>query len=198
MRQTAFPADHRQYFNRLAPTWSNHPAPAEVEEALRQFVAPGDAVLDVGTGTVTGVLRRLCGGGTVVAADLSEKMLSEAKKRLRDESILYLCTDACRSAVASESFDKIVCYSSFPHFQSPPAAIVQFFRMLKPRGKVLIFHTCCSRRLNHFHATLKEVVSFDKLPKSEQLAELMRSVGFVEIVYKEQPSLYWVEARKPL
>ncbi|MDZ7371754.1 MAG: class I SAM-dependent methyltransferase [candidate division KSB1 bacterium] len=191
---------HRLYFNRMAPVWANKSRHEQMAEAVRGFVNKGENVLDAGAGTgyLTGKLCEWCDPGIVMAIDLSEKMLQEARKRITQKRVLFLCSDVSCTAVASNAFDKIVCYSSFPHFDRPIEALQEFLRMLKPGGKILVFHNCCSRRLNQFHAALPEVVSFDKLPKAEQLMELVRFVGFTNVVGRERPDLYWVEAQKPI
>lgn len=155
-------------------------------------------VLDIGAGrgALTVPLSTLVKTGRVVAADLSDNMLSSARKMLNAEHAHYVCTDACAVSFRDETFDKIVCYSTFPHIQNPLRALVEFLRILKPSGKVLIFHNCCSRKLNHYHARIPNVVTFDKLPKSEHLQALLRHVGFTEIQTVEKPDLYWVEAGK--
>lgn len=156
-------------------------------------------MLDVGAGTglLTCLLMKLVGAqGRVIAVDISEKMLEQARERLGIE-VACLCTDACEAGISSKTVDKIVCYSTFPHFERPLAALGEFFRILKPSGRALIFHNCCSRKLNHFHAQLPNVVSFDKLPKLEQLMELVKYSGFDQVKGVERPDLYWVEAQKP-
>ena len=190
---------HRNYFNELASHWALKDCDDKVYAALSRFIAPGDWVLDVGAGTglLTRALLELTGAdGHVVALDVSEKMLSQARHRL-GRPLVCLCTDACQAGVVSNSVDKIVCYSTFPHFDRPVAAIVEFLRILRPSGRALIFHNCCSRKLNHFHAQLPNVVSFDKLPKLEQLIELVKCCGFDPVQGVERPDLYWVEAQKP-
>jgi SAM-dependent methyltransferase len=111
------------------------------------------------------------------------------------DRVLLSCSDACNLAFTGAIFDKIVCYSAFPHIQKPQRALSEFYRVLKPGGRIVVFHNCCSRKLNHLHARIP-AVCFDKLPKSEYLQALMVGAGFKEIKTIEQPDLYWVEAGK--
>lgn len=190
---------HRSFFNDRADTWHNKTAQDALVRAMSQFgIKENDRVLDIGAGrgALTLPLSTLVKTGYVVAADLSDKMLWCAKKNVHADRALYVCADACAIAFPDQVFDKIICYSTFPHIQKPLRALSEFLRILKPRGKALIFHNCCSRKLNHYHAQLPHVVSFDKLPKSQQLQQLMSHVGFSEIRAIERPDLYWVEARK--
>jgi SAM-dependent methyltransferase len=194
--------EHRHYFNQRASEWGLKGQNDRLIDALNEFgVKPDDSILDVGAGTgcLTQFLQEMVGdGGCAVAADISDKMLAAARRQLKSRQVLYLCTDACELAIVPDSFDKIICYSTFPHFNKPLRALSEFYRILKPLGKILIFHNCCSRHLNLYHSRLQSVVSFDKLPKSEQLMEMIRFCGFVEVRGVERPDLYWVEARKPV
>jgi len=191
--------EHRYYFNELAKSWHNKHSSEELYEYMQQFgIRSDDVVLDVGAGAgaLTSLLVKLITAGRVVAADISERMLNAARKNLAANEVFYLCTDACNLAFAKNTFDKIVCYSTFPHICKPQCALHEFYRVLRPGGVILIFHNCCSRKLNHYHAKRPGIVSFDKLPKSEQLQTLMQKAGFSESKTIEQPDLYWVEARK--
>ena len=187
--------EHRLYFNAIANSWHNKTSFDALLKCMVQFgVSPLD--IGAGTGALSGPLLQLNRSGRLVAADISEKMLGAVRNLQPAKRILSACTDACCLAFADETFDKIVCYSTFPHIRHPQKALSEFYRVLKCGGRILIFHNCCSRKLNHYHAKIPLVVSFDKLPKSEYLRELMGGTGFVEIRTVEQPDLYWVEAGK--
>ncbi len=191
---------HRDYFNRLAAVWNEVVSPElRLHELMLRFgVAGGDRVLDVGAGTgrLSTCLSQLVGpSGRVVAADISEKMLQQSKA-LRAGNLHFACTDVSSLAIANSSVDKIICYSVFPHLTRPAAALREMHRVLRPRGKLLILHTCCSRKLNAFHAGLEAVVSNDHLPRAADLLPVLKEIGFVQEKIEERPDLYWVEARK--
>jgi len=107
-----------------------------------------------------------------------------------------MCSDACLLGLRSSSVQKIICYSTFPHLKNQQAALREFFRILAPGGKILIYHNCCSRRLNTYHAQINDIVAFDKLPKAERLADMLRQSGFEQINVVEQPKLYRILAWK--
>ncbi|MBN2357358.1 class I SAM-dependent methyltransferase [candidate division KSB1 bacterium] len=194
------PTAHRNYFNQLAPTWSVNPEEDEwILAHLKAFgIVPDDRVLDVGCGTgrLAPLLRCLTGhGGLVVGTDFAEHMLRRARRA--GNACDHVCSDACCLAYKSASFDKVICFSTFPHILSPIVALREIHRVLRPGGRLLILHTCCSRQLNEFHAQLNGVVAQDHLPRAQELEKLLRRISFNVVKINENPKEYRVEARKP-
>lgn len=191
---------HRAYFNELAPQWDTlHPTGDELISLLQRFgIANYDHVLDLGAGTgrLVSTVLAIAPHCTVVELDFSENMLRQGKQSLSETGIDFLCSDACHLGVKSNCFHKVICYSSFPHFKNVRTALQEIGRVLMPNGKVLILHTCCSIRLNDFHASLNGIVCNDKLIKADALSHLMRASGLEPTQVIEHPDLYWVEAKK--
>lgn len=190
---------HRHYFNNLAQTWDNGAEKGDLSPYMQQFgVIGGDRILDVGAGTgrLTALLIKLVGcDGQVVAADLAESML--LRTRQINPLILCICTDACELAITENFFDKVICFATFPHIVRPLHALKEMRRVLKPGGRMLILHTCCSRKLNQFHAGLEGVVCHDHLPRAEELQTPIFATGLQVVKLIERPDLYWVEMIKP-
>jgi len=193
--------NHREYFNQIAPEWNANVSddPMLQDYLIRFGVSTGDRVLDVGAGTgrMTAHLVDLVGPqGLVVAEDISDQMLKEAKRLLRGKTAHFTCADACTLSFLDDSFDKVICFSTFPHIRQPLAALQQMQRILRPGGKLLILHTCCSRQLNQFHASLNGVVCHDVLPRAQDMTPLLQQAGFKKKIIIENRELYWVEAIK--
>jgi SAM-dependent methyltransferase len=190
---------HRHYFNHLAQTWKAAPWSGDLSLYLEQFgICAGDSVLDVGAGTgrMTAILLQKVGcDGRVVAADISDGMLLRAREN--NPAAVYACTDVCELAFVENIFDKIVCFSTFPHIVRPLCALKEMHRVVKPGGRLLILHTCCSRKLNQFHTGLEGIVCHDQLPRAEALQSTIQSAGFQIVKLVEKPDLYWVEVMKP-
>jgi ubiquinone/menaquinone biosynthesis C-methylase UbiE len=192
---------YRHYFNQLADTWQlrvDHRT--DLTGYMKRFgVRSGDRILDVGAGVgrLTRCLVQLVGPrGFVVADDISEKMLIEGKKAITASNVGFVSTDACDLSIRPEIFHKVICFSTFPHICDPVKALCEFNRVLSPGGKLLIFHTCCSIKLNRFHSTLSGVVCHDRLPKAEDMVPLLQCCGFTTERTEERQDLYWLEAVK--
>ena len=193
---------HRDYFNQLAPEWNDRmPDDPEFQEYLIDFgICPGDSVLDIGAGTgrMTKYLKAVVGkNGLVVAEDIAENMLFEGRKSIGNEKVLWLCDDATELAIKNQIFDKVLCFSAFPHFIDKIKSLKEIYRVLRPGGKLLILHVSSSEQLNQFHASLKTVVSNDVLPTKKMMMPLLQKVGFVDKKLIEKDDLYWIEVIKP-
>jgi ubiquinone/menaquinone biosynthesis C-methylase UbiE len=191
---------HRQYFNELAPEWHlKMPEDPLIEEQLQLFgIRPKDRVLDVGSGS--GRLARPLAGmvgknGLVLAQDIAERMLHQGKS-LTQENVLWVCGDIHTLSLKHDSFDKAICFSSFPHFHNPVTALTEIHRVLRPGGKILIFHLDSSSALNAFHASLKEPVCRDRLPDSKTMKTLLASAGFSMIQITDKEKLYLARGQK--
>ena len=193
---------HREYFNGIASEWSEKMTddPIFRDYLIRFVVSSGDCVLDVGAGTgrMTKYLAELVRpDGMVVAEDIADCMLMEGKKILGNHHQHWLCDDLLRLSIKDKTFDKILCFSAFPHFIDPMAALKEMYRVLRPSGKLLILHTSSSAQLNEFHTSLNGVVCNDVLPSAKEMIPLLNQAGFICKEIIERENLYWLEALKP-
>ncbi|MFC1568889.1 class I SAM-dependent methyltransferase [bacterium] len=193
---------HRDYFNALASEWSSRmPDDSHFRELLIQFgVTEGDRVLDTGAGTgrMTKHLIDLVGiDGQVVAQDFALKMVQEGQANLIHSSVYWVCDDLCSMGLQSNYFNKVLCFSVFPHLQDPGLVLNEIYRVLQPGGKLLILHVSGRDQLNAFHASLEGVVQSDRLPSSEDILAYFRQAEIDPVTIVDQDNLYWAEGRKP-
>ena len=190
---------HRDYFNRLAPEWNGRMGddPGFQGWVARFGVSSGECVLDVGAGTgrMTKHLAEQVGrAGTVVAVDVAEKMLSEARRLLGSRPPYWVCGDVDSLSFRPGVFDKVLCFSAFPHFVSPQTALEEMRRVLKKQGRLLILHASSSQQMNAFHASLDGIVRHDRLPGLSEMVSMLERTCFELVEGVDREDLYWVEA----
>ncbi|SMF47260.1 Ubiquinone/menaquinone biosynthesis C-methylase UbiE [Xaviernesmea oryzae] len=94
--------------------------------------------LACGTGEVTNVLLSL--GHEVTALDFSEAMLNVARrKHAGRKRVRFILADAERTMEPDESYDAVVCRHLVWTLTAPEQALADWYRVLKPGGKLLVF-----------------------------------------------------------
>ncbi len=98
---------------------------------------PGDRVLEVGcgSGTWTGVVAAAC--AEVVALDISEKMLREARRAVTVANVRFIHADFMNWE-ADGDFDCFFSVRVFEHLEDKEAALRRMQALLRPGGKVVI------------------------------------------------------------
>jgi len=170
---------------------------------------PQAGVLDIccGTGDMTAALlrRRPANAEPVIAADFSEKMLALARVKLRGRNVSIQSMDAMRMPFRNDSLDLITTAFGFRNLPNYQAGLQEFLRVLNPGGEVGILD--CSQPGGalgkvfgfYFQHVLPRIgarisgdaVAYGYLPSSVEgfppplaMAELMRSVGFVDVEWQ--------------
>jgi demethylmenaquinone methyltransferase/2-methoxy-6-polyprenyl-1,4-benzoquinol methylase len=171
----------------------------------------GERVLDVACGT--GDLARLfarAGAEAVVGLDFTQPMLDiAARKPAQDGAapIEYICGDAMALPFDDGSFDVLSIAFGIRNVADPAQAIGEFFRVLKPGGRVLILeftlprqrllramYNFYFRRILPITATLisrDRTGAYKYLPESvntfigeAQMRRLLQDAGFADITQK--------------
>jgi len=109
--------------------------------AERLPVRPGLRVLETacGTGIVTEQLvARLGGAGALVATDLNEPMIAQARQRLpASAAVEWKPADATSLPFPDASFDAVVCQFGLMFFPDKALGVREAFRVLRPGGLYL-------------------------------------------------------------
>ena len=192
----------KDFFNSRAATWDANVAEKDAAKleamAARLDIADGDEVLDIGTGTgvfVPFLLEKLGPEGKLVCLDFAEEMLRVAVSKEFKGNIEYICVDIEDSGLSDESFDAVVCYSVFPHFENKPKVLKEIHRVLRKHGKFYICHTSSRHDINKIHRSLPDV-SNHLFPENEETYRMIEDAGFGELSISDTQDYYLVKARK--
>jgi arsenite methyltransferase len=113
----------------------------------RAGVVDGDVLLDVGAGDGLigfAALERVGSGGRVVFSDISADLLAECRRRAAADEVLERCRFVHAGAeelrgIADGSVDVVTTRSVLIYVERKSAAFAEFFRVLRPGGRLSIF-----------------------------------------------------------
>ncbi|RVN37786.1 class I SAM-dependent methyltransferase [Sinorhizobium meliloti] len=142
--------------------------------------------LACGTGEVTNVLLSL--GHEVTALDFSEAMLAVARrKHAGNDRVRFILADAERTMEPDETYDAVVCRHLVWTLTEPEQAFAEWFRLLKPGGRLLVFDgdwskpTPLGRLASIAVAALEQIIGHDPHydgAMSERHATIMERLPF--------------------
>jgi ubiquinone/menaquinone biosynthesis C-methylase UbiE len=101
-------------------------------------------ILDAGCGSgrhCKHLLRRSDSDAGLFAFDLSQRMLTRARRRFKSGRINFLAADLTRLPFADAYFDAIVCGWVLEHLPDPRPGLRELTRILQPGGKLLLMTT---------------------------------------------------------
>lgn len=174
----------------------------------------GQDVLDVATGP--GIIARqvahLVGpGGRVVGIDLAENALEKARAQATAENltqVTFEVADAEALGFEDHRFDRVFCAMALMHFPQPEKALLEFRRVLKPKGKLLasvwseeapFISVALATLTRNFPPPKVERPSMFRFGKAAVLAKLVQEAGFQQIEVESvtlrisfpDPASYW-------
>lgn len=133
---------HKEIFNPTEQRRINNLLKSLLSETTCQLVP---RVLDFGAGTGNLTRQLLKFGAYVVAADVSEGILSELRlltgRQSRLETMVLNGRDL--AGLNSDSFDMVATYSVLHHVPNYLAIVDEFVRVVKPGGIIYIDHEVC-------------------------------------------------------
>ena len=192
----------RTYFNGKASTWDEIAAEKDRSKlgqmAARLDIRPGSVVLDMGTGTgvfLPLLMQSTGNGGKILALDIAEEMLHRARAKGFNGLVAYLNADAAHIPLPEASVDSVVCYSSFPHFQDKPKALMEIYRVVRSGGHLFICHTSSRKAINGIHNGIPEV-AHDVIPEENEMRRLLSAAGFVDVEIEDNHENYFCRALK--
>lgn len=143
----------RKHFDRLAhkydQSWDGKYCQqmyASILEKIRPF--PFLSVLDIGCGwgSMLAIIKEEYPHIAAAGLDLSEKMVDQAQMLLGADVVLRT-GDVEDIPWPDDSFDLLLCNSSFHHYPDPQKSLQEMQRVLKPQGRLLIGEPWWSRNI---------------------------------------------------
>ena len=114
--------------------------PYAIEVVKRIDLTSVSIVLEIaaGTGRVTRhILEHIPASSKLIASDISEDMLGEAKKKLSHLNIEWQNIDAQQLPFNNNSIDLVVCCFGYMFVPDKPKAFAEAYRVLRPGGMFL-------------------------------------------------------------
>jgi ubiquinone/menaquinone biosynthesis C-methylase UbiE len=170
---------------------------------------PGQVILDLAAGTgETGLLAaaRLGDGGRLISADREPAMVEAAERLAEAASISnaeFRVLDSARIDLGDDSVDGVLCRFGYILKGSPPPALREIRRVLRPGGR-LAFAVWAEREQNpwmtvpseamvsrgHLRPQTREEANLSARRTPESIAELLAEADFAAAEIEQMPVAY--------
>ena len=166
----------------------------------------GQKILDLAAGTGSSSVAFVRPGVSVIAADFSNGMLEEGRKR--HPELEFVFADATKLPFKEAEFDTVTISFGLRNVENTELALSEMFRVLKPGGKLVVcefsaipnsfLHNIYRFYLKRILPTISALVSktpeaysylaesIDAWPKQAQLAQLIERVGYQSVEFRNQ------------
>ncbi|MFI6684131.1 class I SAM-dependent methyltransferase [Streptomyces sp. NPDC050485] len=183
----------QEFFAARAADWDRKfpdDGPAYAAAVAELGLAQGDAVLDAGCGTGRALppLRAAVGAkGTVLGADLTPEMLTEAVRNGRDRDAVLLRADVARLPLRTGSLDVVFGAGLISHLPEPAENLRELARVTRPGGRLALFHPIGRAALA---ARQGRRITDDDLRAEPRLRPLLASAGWRLTSYTDEAERY--------
>ncbi|MFH0702051.1 MAG: methyltransferase domain-containing protein [bacterium] len=140
----------------------------------RACLKSGDTLIDIGTGTGLLAFKAydfLKDSGKIIASDTSEDCITECKKVAKTCNIIegmdFLLSDAANIKLEENSVDIVVMRSVLVHILDKISAIKEFYRILKPGGRISIFEPIIKSNTKYYQ--LINPINFSNYDKLKEV-----------------------------
>ena len=195
----------QKFFNQAAENWDKEYYNPKLQAFLKQFVPSfgllaGQSVLDVGTGTgvlIPFLLEAVGSNGHITAIDYAPKMVEVCKTKYAHLANVSVSAGNSEDLQFPDaSFDTVTGFGVFPHLDNKKAALNEFHRVLKPKGRLIIAHALSSAEVKSHHKNAPAVAN-DVLPTDAEMRKLLRQAGFAGVEIVDKQGSYLCTSTKP-
>jgi demethylmenaquinone methyltransferase/2-methoxy-6-polyprenyl-1,4-benzoquinol methylase len=207
---TLAPDAVRMMFDRIAPVYDamNRIMTGGLDHRWRRLAAsavirPGDSVLDAACGTGDLAIAGLrAGAGAVTGLDFSERMLERARRK--SVAVTWVEGDVLALPFSDGSFDAATIGFGIRNVADLELGLRELRRVLRPAGRLAILEITRPRGMLRpfFSLWFDRIVpllgrlvpgggayaylpaSVARFPPAEELAELLRRVGFADVRFR--------------
>jgi arsenite methyltransferase len=147
-------------------------------------IEPGETVADVGAGTgllTLGAVERVGADGEAIAIDISADALDELRANTDAPNVSFLLGAAETLPLPDRSVDAVVTRSVLIYVKDKAEAASEFFRVLRPGGRVSLFEPINRRNLR-----LSEAIDFSPLG---ELGDRLRAWNDAFYANRDDPML---------
>jgi len=137
----------QQFYDNIAKSYDAQrfakPYYQKIDRLERAFVLdkvrPGASVLEVGAGTGRFTAHLVEKASSVIAVDISPKMLEQLKQKVCSSclTVHHLSVDDLATLVSYGDFDTVVCMRVLPHLEDPVPALTIISKAVKYGGNVV-------------------------------------------------------------
>lgn len=182
----------RRAFDRAAASYDEaavlqHEVAMRLTERLDYMKLSPQVILDAGSGTgfCTLALAQRYPEANIIALDLAEKMLQQARSKVTHSAqVKYLAGDVEQLALADQSVDLIVSNLTLQWCNDYQAAYQEFRRILRPGGCLLFttFGTETLKELRHCWHQVDEVEHINSFIDMHHIGDTLLQAGFTDPV----------------
>jgi len=132
-----------------------------------------------GTGRLTEILSDHVGeDGSVVALDISPKMIDEARRRTAKRRNVEIHLSTVENfPLEKNSYDFILCHQVFPHFEDKRKVLTMLSRALKMNRRLIVTHFIDFEKINDLHRKAGTAVEADMMPGQMEMRRLFDDAG---------------------
>ncbi|MFJ8163744.1 class I SAM-dependent methyltransferase [Streptomyces sp. NPDC096136] len=187
----------QEFFGARADAWDEkfpEDGPAFTTAVAELGIGPGDRVLDAGCGTgraLTPLRAAVGSSGTVLGADLTERMLAAARRAGRGADGTLLRADVARLPLRDGALDAVFAAGLIAHLPEPAANLRELARVVRPGGRLALFHPIGRAALAARHG--RELTP-DDLRAEHNLGPLLSGSGWEMTSYADEDARFLVLA----